>query len=69
MSEHDSDLLPPTQGVRALRFLRRKDVTQTFLLGTFFTVVFVVLGVWAYPKWMPQVLSKQMQLDENVMIW
>ena len=61
MSDHDNEVLPPTPGARVSKFLGRTDVKQTVLLGAFFTAVFVVLGVWVYPKWMPMVLTKQMQ--------
>jgi len=69
MSDHDQEILPPTPGARVGKFIARKDVTQTLLLGLFFTAVFVVLGRWVYPHWMPQVLTKQMQSNEDIMIW
>ena len=69
MSDHDQEVLPPTPGARVGKFISRKDVRQTFMLGIFFTIVFVVLGTWAYPQWMPPVLSKQMQANEDIMIW
>ena len=69
MSDHDNEIMAPTPGARIATFLKRKDVSQTFWLGLFFTAVFVVLGLWAYPKWMPPVLSKQMQANEDIMIW
>lgn len=69
MSDHDNEVLPPTPGARVSKFLGRTDVKQTVLLGAFFTAVFVVLGRWAYPHWMPPVLSKQMQANEDIMIW
>ncbi|MEI6295915.1 MAG: hypothetical protein WCO95_07620, partial [Actinomycetes bacterium] len=69
MSDHDHEVMPPTPGARVATFLKRKDVSQTFMLWIFFTAVFVVLGLWAYPKWMPLVLSKQMQANEDIMIW
>ena len=69
MADHDQEVLAPTPGARASKFLGRKDVRQTFFLGLFFTVVFVVLGRFVYPHWMPRVLSKQMQANEDIMIW
>ncbi len=69
MADHDNETLTPTPGARVATFLNRKDVKQTVFLGIFFTAVFVVLGVWAYPKWMPVVLTKQMQANEDIMIW
>jgi len=69
MSDHEVEVLPPTPGARVSTFFKRKDVAQTFWLGVFFTAVFVVLGVWAYPKWMPVALTKQMQANKDIMIW
>jgi cytochrome c oxidase subunit 2 len=69
MSDHEHEVLAPTPGARVGKFLGRKDVKQTVLLGFFFTVVFVVLGRWVYPHWMPHVLTKQMQANEDIMIW
>ena len=69
MADLKLEELPPTPGARIGKFLKRKDVVQTLLLGFFYTIVFIVLGRFAYPHWMPPVLSKQMQADENIMIW
>jgi cytochrome c oxidase subunit 2 len=69
MDDHDHETLTPTPGARVGKFLNRKDVRQTLLLGLFFTIVFVVLGRFAYPHWMPTVLTKQMQSNEDIMIW
>jgi len=68
MAHNDDDLLP-VPGQRVATFVKRKDVTRTFILGTFFTAVFVVLGIWVYPHWMPNVMSKEMQGNEDIMIW
>ena len=69
MADHDHEELAPTPGARVGKFISRGDVRQTLLLGLFFTIVFVVLGRWVYPHWMPTVLSKQMQSNEDIMIW
>jgi cytochrome c oxidase subunit 2 len=69
MANHTDEELHPTPGQRVGKFFERKDVRQTFILGAFFTLVFIVLGVWVYPHWMPNVLSKEMQADEDIMIW
>jgi cytochrome c oxidase subunit 2 len=69
MSDHDHESMPPTPGARIGKFAQRKDVRQTFLLGLLYTAVFVVLGRWIYPHWMPTVLSKQMQAEEDILIW
>lgn len=70
MANHsDQEELAPIPGQRVRKFLSRKDVTQTFILGAFFTAIFVVLGLWVYPHFMPRIMSKQMQGDEDIMIW
>ena len=69
MADYELEELPPTPGARVGKFLSKTDIKQTFLLGIFFTIVFVVLGRFAYPHWMPPVLSKQMQANEDIMIW
>jgi cytochrome c oxidase subunit 2 len=69
MADHDQEHLAPTPGARASSFMGRKDVRETTLLGIFFTLMFVVLGRFVYPHWMPPVLSKQMQSNEDIMIW
>lgn len=69
MADHDQETLAPTPGARASKFLTRHDVQQTVLLGLFYTIVFVVLGRFIYPHWMPTVLTKQMQANEDIMIW
>ena len=69
MADHEIEILPPTPGARISNFIMREDVRRTLLLGLFYTTVFVVLGRFVYPHWMPKVLSKQMQSDEDIMIW
>ena len=71
-NSHDMDgveALPPTPGARVTTFFNRKDVRQTLLLGLAYTVLFIVLGRFIYPHWMPKVLSKQMQSEEDILIW
>ena len=69
MADHDNEPLAPTPGARVAKLFARKDVQQTTLLGIFFTAVFVVLGLWAYPKWMPVVLTKQLRAEEDILVW
>lgn len=69
MADHEIEVLPPTPGARLSKFFMRNEVRQTLIWGLFYTVVFVVLGRFVYPHWMPTVLSKQMQADEDIMIW
>ena len=67
MDDHEE--LAPTPGQRAGKFLKQKDIIQTIALGLFFTAVFVVLGLWFYPKWMPEAMSKEMVGDEGILKW
>jgi len=73
VSDHESmddhEELAPTPGQRAGKFLKQKDIIQTIALGLFFTAVFVVLGLWFYPKWMPEAMSKEMVGDEGILKW
>jgi len=59
--------LKPTPGERLRAFSRRKDVSQTIQLGIAFTTLFVVLGIWVYPHWMPAVHSKEMHSGRMIM--
>ena len=69
MDDLDLEVLPPTPGARLGMFFKRDEVRKALMWGVFYTIVFVVLGRFVYPHWMPKVLSKQMQADENIMIW
>ena len=69
MSSHDHDeVMAPTPGERFSHFFKRKDVRTSFGLGVFFTLVFVALGAFAYPKWMPTVMSTDMKGIERLMV-
>ena len=71
MSEHDhqvAELLLPSPGERVIAFLKRKDVVQSFVLGIFFTGVFVLLGWKFYPRWMPTIMSTDMKANEALMV-
>ncbi len=66
----DSDSLgelKPTPGQRVRSFVARKDVSQTIVLGIAFTALFVFLGLYAYPNWMPVVHSKEMHSARVIM--
>jgi len=69
MSDHQDVNLPPTPGGRATEFSKRPDVRRTGVLFFLWTALFVVLGIWLYPKFMPRVMSKEMQSSENIMVW
>ena len=64
-----SDLQPTPIGDRARAFVKRKDVRLSFLYSTVITGVFVFLGLWFYPKFMPTVMSEQMQNGKEVIIY
>jgi len=67
MESESLDELKPTPGQRVRAFVLRKDVTQTLLLGLGFTLLFVLLGLFAYPNWMPAVHSKEMHSGRMIM--
>ena len=69
MADHSVEELAPTPGDRATRFLKRADVKQTTLFFIFWTALFVVLGIYFYPKWMPTIMSVEMKSAEKIMIW
>jgi len=75
--EHNDEESWRTPGERFTNFLNRKnphyehdqkDVGIAFALGIFYTLVFVALGAWAYPKWMPTVMSTDMKGIERLMV-
>jgi cytochrome c oxidase subunit 2 len=68
MSNHDEVDLKPTPGARATNLLKRTDVKRTLLFGLFWTAVFVVLGLYFYPKWMPTIMSTDMKAMERIMV-
>jgi cytochrome c oxidase subunit 2 len=67
-SEHNELDLKPTPGQRATNLFKRKDVQRTAVFGIFWTAVFVVLGLYIYPKWMPEAMSTDMKAMENIMV-
>ena len=64
-----SDLQPTPIGDRARAFVKRTDVRISFLYSTIITGVFVFLGLWFYPKFMPAVMSEQMQNGKEVIVY
>lgn len=69
MADHNAEELAPTPGDRATRFFKRADVQQTTLFFILWTTLFVVLGLFFYPKWMPTIMSVEMKSAEAIMIW
>ncbi len=67
MASDSSEELKPTPGQRIRLFVQRKDVSQTIVLGIAFTALFVVLGIFIYPKWMPTIHSKEMHSGQMIM--
>jgi cytochrome c oxidase subunit 2 len=68
MSNHDEHELLPTPGARATKLLQREDVKRTVFFGIIWTAIFVVLGLFAYPKWMPTIMSTEMKAMEGIMV-
>lgn len=69
MADHNAEELAPTPGERTSRFFKRADVQQTTLFFILWTALFVVLGLFFYPKWMPTIMSVEMKSAEAIMIW
>lgn len=67
MTSNSLEELIPTPGQRIRNFIGRKDVTQTFVLGILITAFFVLMGLYAYPNWMPAVHSKEMHSARLIM--
>lgn len=67
-SAHEDQQLAPTPGQRVTTLLKRTDVKRTLIFGIFWTAVFVVLGLYAYPKWMPEVMSTDMKAMERIIV-
>jgi len=68
MSDHNDVHLEPTPGERFSKFLKRGDIRETLAWAAFYTAVFVVLGAYFYPKWMPTVMSTDMKAIERLMV-
>lgn len=64
-----SNSLPPSLGDRARTFIKRHDVRMSFLYSSVITLVFMILGLWFYPKFMPEVMSEQMQNGKEVIVY
>ncbi|MEI6120158.1 MAG: cytochrome c oxidase subunit II [Actinomycetes bacterium] len=67
MSNHDEQL-SPTPGQRAINIFKRPDVKRTLVFGILWTAVFVILGLYFYPKWMPEIMSNDMKAMERIMV-
>ena len=68
MSHHEDQNIGLTPGDKFGKFIRRNDVRETLLWAVFYTAVFVVLGVYFYPKWMPTIMSTDMKAMERIMV-
>ena len=64
-----SDSLTPSLGDRTRKFIKRHDVRMSFLYSSVITLVFVILGIWFYPKFIPRVMSEQMQNGKEVIVY
>jgi cytochrome c oxidase subunit 2 len=68
MSHHEDQNIGMTPGDKFGKFVRRKDVRETLLWALFYTVVFVLVGTYLYPKWMPRIMSTDMKAIERLMV-
>ena len=68
MTLHDDSSLNPTPGARATNLLKRPDVTRIVIFSSLWTAVFVILGLFFYPKWMPTIMSTDMKAMERIMV-
>jgi cytochrome c oxidase subunit 2 len=68
MSHHEDQNIGLTPGDKFGKFVRRKDVRETLLWAAFYTAVFVWVGSWLYPRWMPEIMSTDMKAIERLMV-
>ncbi len=69
MSEHEQfNKVEPTPGERFSKFLKRKDVSSTVAWAFFYTLVFVLVALYLYPRWMPKGLSNEMRSTTRLMV-
>lgn len=54
---------------RVKKFISRTDVRLSALYSCILTLVFVFLGLWLYPKFMPRIMSEQMQNGKEVIVY
>ena len=70
MSQHDHEELTPTPGERFRTILKNHpEARQATIYGLLFTVFFVLIGLYLYPKFMPNVMSDNMEKGKNVIVW
>ena len=70
MSDHNhiEDELAPTPGQRVSNLFKRNDVRRTAVFTFLWTALFVILGLYIYPKFMPEVMSVDMKAMERIMV-
>jgi len=68
MSHHEDQNIGMTPGDKFGKFVRRPDVRETLLWALFYTVVFVLVGTYLYPRWMPRIMSTDMKAIERLMV-
>jgi cytochrome c oxidase subunit 2 len=66
---HDVEELAPTPGQRLKAALAEKDVRVTIVFGIIITAFFVFIGLWFYPKFMPEVMSENMERGRDVIVY
>jgi len=66
---HDVEELAPTPGQRLKAAMAAKDVRVTIVFGIIITAFFVFIGLWFYPKFMPEVMSENMKRGKDVIVY
>ena len=66
-TQHEEEL-SPTPGQRVTNLFKRNDVRRTTVFTFLWTAIFVILGIYIYPKWMPEVMSVDMKAMERIMV-
>ena len=66
---HNVDELAPTPGERFKKAFGARDVRITTILGLLITALFVIIGLWFYPKFMPELMSENMKRGRDVIVY
>lgn len=68
MSEETNGKVLDTPGARLRDLLTRPDVRSATMYSVLITAVFVALGLWVYPRFLPQIMSREMANDRLVIV-
>jgi len=67
--QHDVTELEPTPGERFRNAMKARDVKITIVFGVIITALFVFIGLWFYPKFMPEIMSENMKRGKDVIVY